>query len=73
MKKLIFVIALCLTGCATPPSWLASMYDSNDRCQNYYKVENYKYPDWCGAGSGARLVTRDYNTGRYLTTTRIQQ
>ena len=30
----ILLICLMLTGCATPPQWLATMYDSNDPCQN---------------------------------------
>ena len=62
-----------LSGCATPPQWLANMYDSNDACQNYYNKPNYQYPEWCGANKGNRYVTRDYYTNRPLTTTRIQQ
>lgn len=64
------ILVLLLTGCATPPRWLANMYDSNDPCQNYYRQANYQYPSWCGAGSGKSYVTRDYNTNRPLAVTR---
>jgi len=72
MKTLTLVLAVLLTGCATPPAFLANMYDSNDPCQNYYRVKDFKQPSWCGGGSGKRYVTRDYTTGRPLTTTRAQ-
>lgn len=73
MKTLILALAVLLTGCATPPQWLANMYDSNDPCQRVELIEQGKYPSWCGGGSGKRYVTRDYTTGRYLTTTRAEK
>lgn len=62
-------LVVVLQGCATPPQWLANMYDSNDPCQNYYKVPNYQYPSFCGAGQRPAYITRDYYTNRPLTTT----
>lgn len=70
MKILIVLMILVLTGCATPPRFLANMYDSNDPCQNYYNKANYQYPNWCGANNGKTYMTRDYYTNRTLTTTR---
>lgn len=70
MKFVIVALTLILTGCATPPQWLADMYDSNDRCQNYYKVPNYQSPSYCGAGGGRAYTTRDYYSNRPLVTTR---
>lgn len=65
MKIIALVFTLALTGCATPPQWLATMYDSNDPCQ----LQNNKgvYPSHCGSRGG--VVTRDYHTNRpvYIT------
>jgi len=72
MKTILMaVILLNLTACATPPQWLANYYNNNDPCQSRGQ-ENYQYPSWCGVGSGRTYVTRDYNSGRYLTTTKAQ-
>jgi hypothetical protein len=66
MKLTIIVMSLlALTGCA-------SMYDSQDTCQKTYLVASGEYPSWCG-GSGTRYITRDYQTGRPLTTTKAQK
>lgn len=70
MKLIILALVVNLVGCATPPRFLAEMYDSNDPCQNYYNKPNYQYPSFCGAGSGKAYVTRDWATGRYLTVTK---
>ena len=73
MKTLItLTLIILLAGCATPPRWLANMYDSNDPCQNYYKVSNYQYPNWCGASSGQKYITRDYYSNRPLTIIKAQ-
>lgn len=72
MKTLIVVLALMLSGCATPPQWLATMYNRNDRCQNFDRDPNYRQPDFCGSGGGKTYVTRDYTSGRYLTVTKAQ-
>ena len=62
MKKLLLIItASVLAGCATPPRWLAAMYDSNDPCQNYYKQANYQPPSWCGASNNRVYI---YSTPR---------
>lgn len=66
MKLIIIALSLGLTACATPPRFLAELYDSNDKCQRQVK------PDWCGS-SGPTYVTRDYRTGNYLTTTKAQK
>lgn len=70
MKYLLIVLSL--TGCATPPQWLADMYDSNDPCQRTELIAKGTYPSYCGGGS-SKYVTRDYTTGRYLTTTKVQK
>ena len=66
-------LALCLllTGCATPPAFLANYYDSRDPCQSQefskfdgsrLKPAGYSInhmPAWCGASRGQ---TRIMNT-----------
>lgn len=59
-------VVVTLSGCA-------AMYDSQDLCQNYYKQANYQYPQHCGASAGTRYITREYTTGRILTTTKAQK
>lgn len=71
MKTIVIVLALFLTGCATPPRFLAAMYDSNDPCQRTELIQTGQYPSFCGA-SKSTYITRDYRTGNYLTTTRKQ-
>jgi hypothetical protein len=67
MKSLlIFVTVMGLTGCATPPQFLADMYDRNDPCQTgqFNETERqrlgrpvgYQMPDWCGASKGSVRV-----------------
>lgn len=64
-------LALCLllTGCATPPAFLANYYDSRDPCQSQefskfdgsrlkpagYSIKDW--PDWCGASAGRKRIT----------------
>jgi starvation-inducible outer membrane lipoprotein len=80
MKLLIIALAASLTACATPPSWLANHYDRADICSTRelaqdgtrLKPQGYQQPNAC-AGSGTRLVTREYSTNRPLTTTRIER
>lgn len=71
MKLVIVCISLMLTACAgQPPKWMASYYNNQDPCQRVELLHTPHYPSYCGAGSGkAQYVTRDYSTGRYLTTT----
>jgi uncharacterized protein YceK len=73
MKFLIILMVVLLSGCATPPRFLAAMYDSNDPCQNYYNRADYKLPNFCGSGSGTRYVTRDFQSGRALTITKAEK
>lgn len=70
MKTYTLVLPILL---ATVLSGCASMYDSQDLCQNYYNKPNYEYPSHCGASAGTRYITRDYQTGRPLTTTKAQK
>lgn len=51
MKTVALLLSLTLVGCATPPRWLASHYNSQDPCQNVKTM-----PDWCGAGSSGRAT-----------------
>lgn len=71
MKLAIILATILLTGCATPPRFLAAMYDNNDPCQVQNNGGNY--PSFCGASSGTRYVTRDYRSGNYLTVTKAQK
>ena len=73
MKILLMAVILTLTGCASPPRFLAAMYDNNDPCQQTHLIATGQYPSFCGAGSGTRYVTRDYTTGRILTVTKAQK
>lgn len=70
MKIIALVFTMALTGCASAPNWLASMYDNNDPCQ----LQNNKgvYPSHCGKGNGSGngKVTRDYYTNRPVYITR---
>ena len=47
-------IVLTLSGCATPPQWLANHYNSQDPCQR----QNYQgqQPNWCGASQGRTYI-----------------
>jgi starvation-inducible outer membrane lipoprotein len=52
MKSLVAVgLVLSLTGCATPPQWLANHFNSLDPCQNVNSQ-----PSWCGAGAGRTVI-----------------
>jgi len=54
MKYILVVIALSLTGCATPPRWLASHFDSLDPCQ----IKDWRdpQPKFCGASAGRTTI-----------------
>jgi hypothetical protein len=73
MKTILMAVILTLSGCASPPRFLATMYNNNDPCQKTQLIATGEYPSWCGGGSGTRYVTRDYATGRALTTTKAQK
>jgi starvation-inducible outer membrane lipoprotein len=67
-KALVAVVVLLLSGCATPPQFLANMYDRADQCQHKAdptKPLGLQTPSWCGAG-GSTGTVRDYYTGRYI-------
>jgi hypothetical protein len=71
MKYLVLALACTLTGCATPPAFLANYYDRRDPCQSQefskfdgtrLKPQGYSHqhmPAWCGAAQGR---TRIMNT-----------
>ena len=69
MKLIIVLASLVLSGCASAPPFLAAMYNSADRCQNYSNQANWQQPSYCGAASGPVYVTRDYQTLKPLTIT----
>jgi hypothetical protein len=53
MKIIILLVAVALTGCASPPQWLADHYNSQDLCQS----RNWpmgREPSYCGAGTYSR-------------------
>ena len=62
MKKILTILVLLnLTACATPPQWLAHMYNVNDPCQNRPELnrpQGYQIPNWCGAGGKTLYVIR---------------
>lgn len=72
MKLVLILLTVSLTGCANAPRLLAAMYDNNDPCQQTHLIATGQYPSWCG-GTGKTYVTRDYQTGRILTTTKAQK
>jgi hypothetical protein len=80
MKILFLNLVILLTGCAGSLEFVANHYDRMDICQSRefanngarLKPQGYQVPSAC-AGSGPRLVTRDYSTNRPLTTTRIER
>ena len=52
MKTLMAgILILSLTGCASPPRWLAAHFDAMDPCQNPKSM-----PTWCGASAGRTLI-----------------
>lgn len=57
------MLVILLTGCATPPQWLANYYDRQDPCQ--LQNNGGRLPSWCGAGSGTRTYIYD-NQGRQI-------
>lgn len=54
MRILVIIISMALTGCATPPTWLAAHFDSLDRCQ--IKHWQDPQPSYCGASSGRTVI-----------------
>lgn len=72
MKSILIMAVVLLSGCATPPRWLANMYDANDHCQNFYNRPDYVQPNYCGGGSSKTYTTRDWRTGNYQSTTTVR-
>lgn len=72
MKYLAIVAAVLLSGCATPPAWLANHYDRKDPCQTQefstlngarLKPQGYNHsnwPAWCGAHQGRTRITNTH-------------
>ena len=60
MKPLIIILALTLGGCATPPKWLATMYDNQDPCQKD------PYLQYCGAAGSVQVRSYVRSTGTYV-------
>ena len=66
MKTILAVLVLTLSGCATPPQWLANHYDRNDPCQTGQFTEaerlrlnrpvGYQQPSWCGASNNRVII-----------------
>jgi hypothetical protein len=68
MKLIILAVtALSLTGCATPPSWLANHFDRGDICQTRefaangarLKPAGYEQPQACASTRTTTAVIRD--------------
>jgi hypothetical protein len=47
-----YLIVLLLTGCATPPQFIANYYNDADLCQKAQR------PSFCGAGNNVIGVVR---------------
>ena len=62
MKIIVLMIAFAVTGCATPPQWLASHFDDLDRCQPrnlqgataQERAQNQ--PKYCGSSRGRTVI-----------------
>lgn len=61
----IAAITITLSGCATPPPWLAHYFDSQDPCQSRGEA-HYKYPNFCGAGGKSMARTIYDSQGRVI-------
>lgn len=56
-----YLIVLLLSGCATPPQFLADYYNRKDPCQPYKHNADVRYenrPSFCGAGNNVIGVIR---------------
>jgi hypothetical protein len=75
MKILFLAATLSLTGCATPPSWLANHFDRGDICQTREFADNgarlkpagYQQPQACASTRSTIAVIRD-SEGRRIGT-----
>jgi hypothetical protein len=71
-KLLALTAVICLSGCATPPAFLANYYDARDPCQTQefsrlnsarLKPAGYNhsnFPAWCGAAQGRTRITNTH-------------
>jgi len=67
MKMIMLALAVVLSGCATPPQWLANHFDRGDICQTRefasngarLKPEGYQPPQGCGSTRTTTAVIRD--------------
>jgi len=66
MKLIILAVTVILTGCATPPQWLANHFDRQDSCQSglnrpeLNRPEGYQVPAYCQVGNPKQIgVIRD--------------
>ena len=50
------ILSITLTGCASPPQWMANYYDRQDPCQNHAKVDAYIPPSFCGASANRAYI-----------------
>ena len=65
LKSIVVLVTLILiSGCATPPRWLSTMYDNADPCQTRMRAKDYKMPSFCGKGkSPGKVIIYDYYSG----------
>jgi len=54
MKILILLVAVGLSGCATPFQMYAHYLNTQDPCQR--QNNGGVYPEWCGAGGGKTYI-----------------
>ena len=71
-KLLAMSAVIMLSGCATPPAFLANYYDARDPCQTQefsrlngarLKPQGYNHsqrPAWCGASAGRTRITNTH-------------
>ena len=66
-KLAVAMSVAALSGCATPPDWLANYYDSKDPCQAAQVQRTGTMPSWCLAPKpAARIQTSTGATIGYI-------
>lgn len=60
---ILIILFLTLTGCSTPPRFLADYYNKSDPCQMKFKAADHMRPSFCGKGkTPSKVIIYDYYT-----------
>ena len=69
----VIITTVMLSGCGHQLQRVVQSYsdsiEKRDPCIARGRPAGYQRPPWCGASDGVYSVTRDWQTGRYLTVT----